>query len=81
MATVNLIGIHLLPSTGEFAYDIYPAVGWQRGSSGLNNATILNFWSNLSGNQPNDYTNAIEQFVAGFARHRLAVQHRGCVYL
>jgi hypothetical protein len=64
MATVNLIGIHLLPSTGEFAYDIYPAVGWQRGSSGLNNATILNFWSNLSGNQPTDYTNAIEQFVA-----------------
>ena len=39
------------------------AVGFQRGSSGLNNATILNFFSSSPG-APTDYTNAITQFQA-----------------
>jgi uncharacterized protein (TIGR02217 family) len=61
MAFPTVTGVHLLPSTGEFAYDTVSAVGFQRGSSGLNNATILNFFSSSPG-QPTDYTNAIEQF-------------------
>ena len=65
MASVNLIGVHLLPSTGEFAYDVYPAVGAQRGPSGLDNLTVQNTFSNpnLAGNVT-DYTNAIEQLQA-----------------
>src|SRR5260370_37690017 len=61
MTFPTVTGVHLLPSTGEFAYDTVSAVGFQRGSSGLNNATILNFFSSSPG-QPTDYTNAIEQF-------------------
>ena len=38
MASPTVTGVHLLPSTGEFAYDTISAVGFQRGSSGLNNA-------------------------------------------
>ena len=65
MASVNLIGVHLLPSTGEFAYDVYPAVGAQRGPSGLDNLTAQNTFSNpsLTGNVT-DYTNSIEQLQA-----------------
>ena len=61
MAIPTVTGVHLLPSTGEFAYDTISAVGFQRGSSGLNNATILNFFSSSAG-APTDYTNAIAQF-------------------
>jgi hypothetical protein len=39
---VTATGVHLLPATGEGAYDTLPMVGWQRGSSGLDNATPLN---------------------------------------
>jgi uncharacterized protein (TIGR02217 family) len=65
MASVNLIGVHLLPSTGEFAYDVRPAVGAQRGSSGLDDLTVQNYFSNpnLTGNVT-DYTNSIEQLQA-----------------
>jgi hypothetical protein len=42
MTFPTVTGVHLLPSTGEFAYDTISAVGFQRGSSGLNNATVLN---------------------------------------
>ena len=63
MASPTVTGVHLLPSTGEFAYDTISAVGFQRGSSGLNNATILNFFSSSPG-APTDYTNAITQFQA-----------------
>ena len=49
MAFPTVTGVHLLPSTGEFAYDTISAVGFQRGSSGLNNATILNFFSSSPG--------------------------------
>ncbi len=63
MAFPTVTGVHLLPSTGEFAYDTISAVGFQRGSSGLNNATILNFFSSSPG-APTDYTNAITQFQA-----------------
>ena len=58
MTFPTVTGVHLLPSTGEFAYDTISAVGFQRGSSGLNNATILNFFSSSPG-APTDYTNAI----------------------
>ena len=61
MTFPTVTGVHLLPSTGEFAYDTISAVGFQRGSSGLNNATILNFFSSSPG-APTDYTNAITQF-------------------
>jgi len=64
MAFPTVVGAHLLPSTGEFAYDIYPAVGFEKGSTGFANATVLNFFSNPAGTQPTDYTNAINQFVA-----------------
>jgi hypothetical protein len=60
MASVNLTGVHLLPATGEFAYDTISAIGFQRGSSGLNNATIMNFLSSSPG-APTDYSNAIGQ--------------------
>jgi hypothetical protein len=60
VATPNLIGVHLLPSTGEFAYDTISAIAFQRGSSGLNNATVMNYFSSTAGG-PTDYTNAIEQ--------------------
>ncbi len=63
MTFPTVTGVHLLPSTGEFAYDTMSAVGSQRGSSGLNNATILNFFSSSPG-APTDYTNAIIQFQA-----------------
>ena len=63
MAFPTVTGVHLLPSTGEFAYDTISAVGFQRGSTGLNNATILNFFSSSAG-APTDYTNAIAQFQA-----------------
>ena len=63
MTFPTVTGVHLLPSTGEFAYDTISAVGFQRGSSGLNNATILNFFSSSPG-APTDYTNAITQFQA-----------------
>jgi hypothetical protein len=61
MTVPTVTGVHLLPSTGEFAYDTISAVGFQRGSSGLNNATILNFFSSSAGG-PTDYTKAITQF-------------------
>ena len=61
MTFPTVTGVHLLPSTGEFAYDTISAVGFQRGSSGLNNATVLNFFSSSPG-APTDYTNAITQF-------------------
>jgi uncharacterized protein (TIGR02217 family) len=67
VASVNLPGVHLLPSTGEGSYDTIPMVGWQRDSSGLANATILNFFSNqgLSGSPPaTDYANAMDQLQA-----------------
>jgi hypothetical protein len=60
VAAPNLTGIHLLPSTGEFAYDTISAIAFQRGSSGLNNATIMNFLSSSPG-APTDYSNAIDQ--------------------
>ena len=60
MTSVTLPGVHLLPSTGEFAYDTISAIGFQRGSSGLNNATIMNFLSSSPG-APTDYSNAIGQ--------------------
>jgi uncharacterized protein (TIGR02217 family) len=63
MAFPTVTGVHLLPSTGEFAYDTISAVGFQRGSSGLDNATVLNFFSSSAG-APTDYTNAITQFQA-----------------
>ncbi len=63
MTFPTVTGVHLLPSTGEFAYDTISAVGFQRGASGLNNATILNFFSSSAG-APTDYTNAITQFQA-----------------
>ncbi len=67
MASVNLIGVHLLPSTGEFAYDVYPAVGAQRNSQTgiLDNLTVQNYFSNpnLTGSVT-DYTNSIEQLQA-----------------
>ena len=61
MTFPTVTGVHLLPSTGEFAYDTISAVGSQRGSSGLNDATVLNFFSSSPG-APTDYTNAISQF-------------------
>ncbi len=63
MTFPTVTGVHLLPSTGEFAYDTMSAVGFQRGSTGLNDATILNFFSSSPG-APTDYTNAITQFQA-----------------
>jgi hypothetical protein len=55
-------GVHLLPSTGEFSYDTIPAVGFQRGSSGYNNATVMN---TIAGEGPTtDYTIAINQLQA-----------------
>jgi hypothetical protein len=63
MTFPTVTGVHLLPSTGEFAYDTISAVGFQRGLSGLNNAMILNFFSSSPG-APTDYTNAITQFQA-----------------
>ena len=60
MTNVTLIGVHLLPSTGEFAYDTISAIGFQRGSSGLNDATIMNFLSSSPG-APTDYSIAIGQ--------------------
>jgi hypothetical protein len=65
VASVNLTGVHLLPSTGEFAYDVYPAVGAQRGSNGLDNLTAQNTFSNPSlTDNVTDYTNSIEQLQA-----------------
>jgi hypothetical protein len=65
MTFPTVTGVHLLPSTGEFAYDTISAVGFQRGSTGLDNATILNFFSSSPG-APTDYTNAINQFQADY---------------
>ena len=65
MTFPTVTGVHLLPSTGEFAYDTISAVGFQRGSTGLDNATILNFFSSSAG-APTDYTNAINQFQADY---------------
>jgi uncharacterized protein (TIGR02217 family) len=61
MTFPTITGVHLLPSTGEFAYDTMSAVGFQRGSRDLNNATILNFFSSSPG-APTDYTTAINKF-------------------
>ena len=67
MASVNLTGVHLLPSTGEFAYDIYPAVGAQRNPQTglLDNLTVQNTFSNpsLAGNTT-DYTISLNQLQA-----------------
>lgn len=63
MANPNIIGVHLLPATGEYAYDTISAVGQQRGSTGLDNFTIMNFFSSGPG-EPTDYTNSMDQFQA-----------------
>ena len=42
MSNPNLLGVHLLPSTGEFAYDTIPYFGFQRGEYGLDQAFIMN---------------------------------------
>ena len=55
-------GVHLLPSTGEYVYDTIPALGFQRGSSGYNNATVMN---TVDGRGPTtDYTIAMNQLQA-----------------
>jgi hypothetical protein len=59
----SFLATHLLPSTGEFAYDLFPAYGFEEGSTGLDNGTILNFFSDPAG-VPTDYTNAIGQLAS-----------------
>jgi hypothetical protein len=64
MPNPTFTGAHLLPSTGEFAYDTLAALGWQRGSSGLNNARIMNFFNSNPGVSPTDYSVAMNQLQA-----------------
>jgi hypothetical protein len=64
MSYPTFTGAHLQPSTGEFAYDTLAAVGWQRGSTGFNNATIMNFFNSNPGVSPTDYSVAMNQLQA-----------------
>ena len=49
MAFPTVTGVHLLPSTGEFAYDTISAVGFQRGSSGLEQRDHPEFLQQFAG--------------------------------
>ena len=63
MASVKLPGVHLLPSTGEFAYDTIPYFGLQRGEFGLDQAFIMNFFAGAPGGKT-DYSIAMDQLQA-----------------
>ena len=63
MASVKLPGVHLLPSTGEFAYDTIPYFGFQRGEFGLDQAFIMNFFAGAPGGKT-DYAIAMDQLQA-----------------
>jgi hypothetical protein len=63
MTSPNVVGVHLLPSTGEFAYDTIPYFGFQRGASGLNNGTNMNTLY-VPGGTKTDYSYAMDQLQA-----------------
>lgn len=63
MVFATATGVHLLPSTGEGAYDTLPMVGWRRGSSGLNDATLLNTFA-APGGSKTDLDYALDQLQA-----------------
>jgi hypothetical protein len=63
MTSPNVVGVHLLPSTGEFAYDTIPYFGFQRGASGLNNGTNVNTLY-VPGGTKTDYSYAMDQLQA-----------------
>ena len=63
MTSLNILGVHLLPSTGEFAYDTIPYFGFQRGASGLNNGTNMNTLY-APGGTTTDYSVAMDQLQA-----------------
>ena len=63
MSGLNVLGVHLLPSTGEFAYDTIPYFGFQRGASGLNNGTNMNTLY-APGGTTTDYSYAMDQLQA-----------------
>jgi uncharacterized protein (TIGR02217 family) len=60
---VTATGVHLLPASGEGAYDSLPMVAWQRGSSGLNDATLLNTFY-APGSSKTDLDYALDQLQA-----------------
>lgn len=63
MSNPNLLGVHLLPSTGEFAYDTIPYFGFQRGEYGLDQAFIMNFFADAPNNKT-DYSISLDQLQA-----------------
>src|SRR5690242_5294738 len=48
---------------GEYVYDTISAIGQQLGESGLDNFTIMNFFSSGPG-QPTDYSNSLDLLQA-----------------
>jgi hypothetical protein len=69
MAFPIVLGVHLLPATGEFVYDTIPYFGFQRGASGFNNGTNMNTLSDPTGGYT-DYRASMDQLQA---------QHPECV--
>src|SRR5262249_53092169 len=63
MTFATAIGVHLLPSTGEGAYDTLPMVAWERGPSGLENGTNLNTLS-APGRSKTDLDYPLDQLQA-----------------
>ncbi|HZZ63833.1 MAG TPA: glycoside hydrolase TIM-barrel-like domain-containing protein [Roseiarcus sp.] len=63
MGYPNAIGVHLLPASGEYAYDTIPFVGAQRGASGLNPFAAMNTFY-APGGSKTDYSYAIDQLQA-----------------
>jgi uncharacterized protein (TIGR02217 family) len=63
MAFPTVTGVHLLPSTGEFAYDTDAYIGFQRGQTGLDQAFIMNYFAGFPGGKT-DYSVSIDALVA-----------------
>ena len=59
----NILGVHLLPSTGEFTYDTIPYSGAQREAAGLGPLTPMNTFY-APGGSKTDYSCAMDQLQA-----------------
>ena len=59
----QVVGVHLLPASGEFVYDTIPFSGAQRGAAGLNPYTPTNTFF-APGGSKTDYSYAIDQLQA-----------------
>ena len=59
----NILGVHLLPSTGEFTYDTIPFSGSQRVAAGLRPLQPMNTFF-APGGSKTDYSYAVDQLQA-----------------